>query len=491
MFEYKNFTHPNSYKNCQYKIFDAYVCKPPKNVLVVNKYSHPDAYRYACMSTEPCVIVNEHTLEKLSLPTLQNFVAQGKMQAVTDKTPYILALDRYWYRAISEEELVQCFMFINDSQPIRIDRKSLDERHLDESWARVRPSNAFLSQPRMACFVPSKVKAQLNTIEGIVTVNEEYAMKGKGDFLVCPKLPNGKPDLNRLELYNYQTFGRMFNNQGWTDCIQPYEDTFDMQTVEYSNLVHKKKKKDDSEEKDKSKEKHKDKDKNKVYKKLMGYTDPPNGVVFFEGGSLCGKLDVEPFKYTRLSEKVFDKCYKGIEDVDVDDWFAALAKQTVLFLTGISKNNIIFCNTDDEYDKSTGEYLYYYIYGVNLGYNLPDVKVEIAINLCNKDFPIKFIGFQKMDEYREKPKNLKDYENFTIIPTTTIPFKECDKFKAWMSKAKKNRNLRKLTGRDLKHGVINIGTAISDGIDDMLIAGLDAENNEELSDTIKKFLWFG
>ena len=67
----------------------------------------------------------------------------------------------------------------------------------------------------MAQFVPKANKFQLQTAYGVIDVNsDKVKVHGKGDFIVCPMLPNNKPDLAKRYVVFGDIFSRTYNNQG-------------------------------------------------------------------------------------------------------------------------------------------------------------------------------------------------------------------------------------------------------------------------------------
>lgn len=88
-------------------------------------------------------------------------------------------------------------------------------------WQVVRTSPAVTtSAQNMACFVPKlqrdKIQVYGNTW---LTLNDVGPRHGKGDFIVCNKLPNGQPNLQDRWVVNGEVFARTYNNQGWGDCL--------------------------------------------------------------------------------------------------------------------------------------------------------------------------------------------------------------------------------------------------------------------------------
>lgn len=218
-----NIDSPSSYKNCTKKQYEIYVCMPPKNTIVVNKLKAADNLKYAgstYFTYETIKKLQEKDPQKIAY--LQQLVSQGIAYAVTDATPFVLCgtVGEMW--TVRPDELASLYTFIQGGQPLAINQQTLNERlqgkYLD--WTLVRTSTQATSGQSMACFVPSSQRGQIQTGNTISAYNDYGVKHGKGDFIICSKLPNGQPNLADRQVVNGEVFANTYNNQGWTDCLQ-------------------------------------------------------------------------------------------------------------------------------------------------------------------------------------------------------------------------------------------------------------------------------
>lgn len=220
-----NFNDANNYKNCSKKQYEIYVCMPPKNTVVINKLEQADVIKVLGGKT----YFTAEQVEKMqkSNPSmfaqLQQLVSQGRAYAVTDDTPFVLCgtVGEMW--TISPYKLVKTYNFLQGKQPLRISTQSLGQRMKNGllDWTLVRTSPQAMAGQNMACFVPSAQKGQIKTSWGaVLNINGVGVSHGKGDFVVCAKLPNGRPNLADRWVVNGEIFAATYNNQGWADCLK-------------------------------------------------------------------------------------------------------------------------------------------------------------------------------------------------------------------------------------------------------------------------------
>lgn len=216
--------NPSSYKNCSKKQYEIYVCMPPKNTIVINKLEQADVVKALGGKTYFTVdqIEKMQKTDPLRLKELQQLVAQGRAYAVTDATPFVLCgtVGEMW--TIKADDLASTYNFLQGGQPLAINQQTLNQRlhgkYLD--WTLIRTSPQATAGQNMACFVPSPQKGQIQTSWGaVLNINGVGASHGKGDFVVCAKLPNGQPNLADRWVVNGEIFATTYNNQGWTSCL--------------------------------------------------------------------------------------------------------------------------------------------------------------------------------------------------------------------------------------------------------------------------------
>lgn len=219
-----NIDDPSSYKNCAKKQYEIYVCMPPKNTIVINKLEQHETARRAgaeYFTVEDIKRLQQHDPQKLSY--LQQLVAQNLAYAVTDSTPFVLCGTQGELWTVPADKLAGTYTFMQGGQPLAINQQTLNARlqgkYLD--WTVVRTSAQATAGQNMACFVPSGQHGQVQTSKGsILNYNGFNVSHGKGDFIVCSKLPNGQPNLADRWVVNGEVFAATYNNQGWTDCLK-------------------------------------------------------------------------------------------------------------------------------------------------------------------------------------------------------------------------------------------------------------------------------
>lgn len=224
-----NIDDPSSYKNCAKKQYEIYVCMPPKNTIVINKLEqHETARRVGAeyFTVEDIKRLQQHDPQKLSY--LQQLVAQNLAYAVTDSTPFVLCGTQGELWAVPADKLAGTYTFMQGGQPLAINQQTLNARlqgkYLD--WTVVRTSTQATAGQNMACFVPSGQHGQVQTSRGsILAYNGFNVGHGKGDFVVCSKLPNGQPNLADRWVVNGEVFAATYNNQGWTDCLKQVQNS--------------------------------------------------------------------------------------------------------------------------------------------------------------------------------------------------------------------------------------------------------------------------
>ena len=225
MSAFVDINNPSNYKNCSKKQYEIYVCMPPKNTVVINKLEQADVIKVLGGKT----YFTAEQVEKMQksnpsmLAKLHQLVSQGRAYAVTDATPFVLCgtVGEMW--TISPDKLAKTYNFLQGKQPLQINQQSLGQRMKNGllDWTLVRTSPQATAGQNMACFVPSAQKGQIKTSWGaVLNINGAGISHGKGDFVVCAKLPNGKPNLSDRWVVNGDIFATTYNNQGWTDCLK-------------------------------------------------------------------------------------------------------------------------------------------------------------------------------------------------------------------------------------------------------------------------------
>ena len=217
--------NPKNYKSCSKKLYEIYVCMPPKNTVVINSLEQADVVKMLNGKTYFTVDELEHMQKNGDgrFNIISQAVNSGRAYLVSDKTPFVLCGTNGELWTISPDKLAQTYTFLQNNQPYPINQQSLSQRVRKDGlldWTTVRVSQQAIQGQNMACFVPSSQKGQIQTSWGaVLNLNGVGVSHGKGDFVVCAKLPNGQPNLADRWVVNGEIFAATYNNQGWTDCL--------------------------------------------------------------------------------------------------------------------------------------------------------------------------------------------------------------------------------------------------------------------------------
>lgn len=223
LFDYNSVTN---YKNCSKKMYEIYVCMPPKDTVVINKLEQADVVR-ALNGRDYFTVDELKKMQKNSGDCRFNFISQainaGKAYLVSDKTPFVLCgtVGEMW--TISADKLAKTYTFLQNGQVLNINQNTLKSRMKGEylDWTVVRTSRQATMGQNMACFVPVSKKGKIQTSWGaVLNINGAGVSHGKGDFVVCSKLPNGQPNLVDRWVVNGEIFATTYNNQGWTENLK-------------------------------------------------------------------------------------------------------------------------------------------------------------------------------------------------------------------------------------------------------------------------------
>ena len=221
-----NIDEASNYKNCRKKQYEIYVCMPPKNTVVINKLEQADVISQlrgkTFFTAQECEELNSKNPQLLQ--TLQQLLSQGRAYLVTNERPFVLAgtVGEMW--TITADALAKKYVFVKEGKPVPINTATLRTKLRDDclDWTLIRTSQESTQGQSMACFVPLEQKGQIQTSGGaVLSLNLPGINHGKGDFIVCSKLPNGQPNLASRWVVNGEIFAATYNNQGWTDCISP------------------------------------------------------------------------------------------------------------------------------------------------------------------------------------------------------------------------------------------------------------------------------
>ena len=212
-----NYQDPASYKRCQKKQYEIYVCKPPINTVVINKLEQADVVKQ--LKKEFFTVDEVEKMQQTNpqmFGILQGFIQQGRAYVVNQNTPFVLAgtLGEMW--CIDAQKLATKYTFSTGEQ---INPASLSKRGKDGimSWQSVKTVPD--SSKAWACHIPISMKVQVQTSWGaVLSTNLPGVSHGKGDFIIAQDA-GGQPNLGDIYVVNGNIFATTYNNQGWTDCL--------------------------------------------------------------------------------------------------------------------------------------------------------------------------------------------------------------------------------------------------------------------------------
>ena len=90
---------------------------------------------------------------------------------------------------------------------------------LEKGWRKLKTRPTSGGATNFACFVPVSQKGQIKTSSKVLSYNDPLTKHGKGDFIVCAALPNGKPNLADKWVVNGEVFATTYTNNGFADCL--------------------------------------------------------------------------------------------------------------------------------------------------------------------------------------------------------------------------------------------------------------------------------
>ena len=90
----------------------------------------------------------------------------------------------------------------------------------------------------MACFVPVLQRGQIRTSSGtLLDYNVKGVSHGKGDFIVCTKLPTGLPNLADMWVVNGEIFKETYDNRAFQGCFSDCHNTTSIPIDKLPNLI--------------------------------------------------------------------------------------------------------------------------------------------------------------------------------------------------------------------------------------------------------------
>lgn len=208
-----------SYKPCKKKQFEVWMCRPPLGTVVVDHLTQSrgsSVLKQAGVSGN--IILGDvmrgwKSSGDARFGVVMQAVSSGLVSIVSKPSHLVLCgTEGQFY--VSDYSFVRAqYSVFSNNNYVNLD--AIPELATKEfNWRRVRANSDYAAKT-FACFVPVKQSFVL----GNQVVNERGIQHGKGDFIVCSKLPNGQPDLRNRWVVNGLVFSDTYNNTGWQECI--------------------------------------------------------------------------------------------------------------------------------------------------------------------------------------------------------------------------------------------------------------------------------
>lgn len=213
---------PKSYKKCQKKIYNVWVCMPPLGTCILNKLEHARFAEYIGKRT--WYLSGEMKSMKNS-PLREVYTFLIKNAYITnEKDRFIVSGTQGELKVIDSNNLAKTYVFLGNSvdSDEEINMKSLRTRCMysgDRMDWQLLETKADKSD-YFACYVPANKMFTLRTSCGKLLVgNDPIIPHGKGDFVVCTANPDNTPNLNNRWIVNGLVFGDTYDNKGWYDKL--------------------------------------------------------------------------------------------------------------------------------------------------------------------------------------------------------------------------------------------------------------------------------
>lgn len=211
--------NPASYKACRKKQFEVWVCRPPIHTVVVDHLTqHRGSVILQNAGISENLILADVIHEWKSngdrrFAVVRQALSNGLISVVSKPSQVVLCGTDGQYYVTEYDFVCMQYSVFSGGKYVSLDSiPRLRDKCFD--WRRIRANSSYTSKT-VACFV----KLPQSFVFGTQIVNESGVEHGKGDFIVCNKLPDGQPDIRNGWVVNGLTFSDTYNNSGWQDCI--------------------------------------------------------------------------------------------------------------------------------------------------------------------------------------------------------------------------------------------------------------------------------
>ena len=202
-----NIEDARNYKKCAKKSYEVSACIPAQGTLIINKLEQAALYKKLGNKS---YFTAEQVAKNNLMNKYANEIKSGAMYLADGKTVCLCGtVGEMW---LTKLETVVNTYTLSEGNPVTQDV-------LLRGWRKLKTKATFGGATNFACFVPVSQKGQIKTSRKVLSYNDPLTKHGKGDFIVCTALPNGKPNLADRWVLNGEVFATTYNNTGFTDCL--------------------------------------------------------------------------------------------------------------------------------------------------------------------------------------------------------------------------------------------------------------------------------
>ena len=209
-----------NYKKCRKKKYNVWACAPLPGTCVLNRIEQAGACKK--LRRDYFTLDSLRTLEAKNPALAEQIRTNGHM--VDAHNRFVISGTMGEMTVIDAGSLAQNYTFDTGEA---IDNTSLHKRGkevngvFEMDWCLLE-AKVKQNVSQYACFVPVKQQFQIKTAWGaVISGNSPDVKHGKGDFIVCSVGPDGKPNLQDMQIVNGLIFWSTYNNQNWTQCLAP------------------------------------------------------------------------------------------------------------------------------------------------------------------------------------------------------------------------------------------------------------------------------
>ena len=202
-----NIEDARNYKKCAKKSYEVYACIPEKDTLIINKLEQASLYNKLGKKDHFTAkdVHKRNLLEKYA-----NEIRSGAMFLADGEAVCLCGtVGELWLANV--ERVVDTYTFAEG--------QLISTEQLKKGWRKLKTRPTFGGATNFACFVPVSQKGQIKTSRAVLNYNDPLVKHGKGDFIVCAALPNGKPNLADKWVLNGEVFATTYTNNGFADCL--------------------------------------------------------------------------------------------------------------------------------------------------------------------------------------------------------------------------------------------------------------------------------